>query len=151
MKVILRQNVDNLGRAGEIKEVADGYARNFLLPRKLAIPARKGTMTSVRQATVHLEKKEAASKFEAQEAAQRMQDLTVQVKARVGEGTRLFGSVTHAHIQEALEKKGIVVDKRKIEFDEHIRTLGTYTIPVRLDEGLTAEFTLEVVPEESEE
>lgn len=151
MKVLLRQNVDNLGRTGEIKDVADGYAKNYLIPRKLAIAADKGTHKSVRQTAIHLEKKDAASRTAAEEAAARMQDLVVQVKARVGEGTKLFGSVTHAHIQEALEKKGIVVDRRKIGFDEHIRTLGTYTIPVKLHEGLTAEFTLEVLPEESED
>ena len=151
MRVLLRQNVDNVGRAGEIKDVADGYARNYRIPRKLAIQADKGTVKSVRHTAIHLEKKEAAGRAAAEEAAGRMQDLVVQVKAKVGEGTKLFGSVTHAQIQEALERKGIVVDKRKIEFDEHIRTLGTYTIPVKLHEGLTAEFTLEVLPEESEE
>jgi large subunit ribosomal protein L9 len=151
MRVLLRQNVDSVGRAGEIKDVADGFARNYLIPRKLAVAADKGTAKAVRHMAVHLEKKEVASKAVAEEAAQRMQDLIIEIKAKVGEGTKLFGSVTHTQIQEALEKKGIVVDKRKIESDEHIRTLGTYTIPVKLYEGVAAEFTLEVVPEESGE
>jgi large subunit ribosomal protein L9 len=149
MKVLLRQNVESVGRAGEVKEVKDGYARNYLLPRKLAVPVGKATQESLKQRAVHLERKAATSAAAAEEAAAQMQDLRIQIQARVGEGTKLFGSVTHAQIQEALEKKGIVIDRRKIEFEDHIRSLGTYTIPVKLYEGVTGEFTLEVVPEES--
>ena len=148
MKVLLRRNVESVGQAGEIKDVRDGYARNYLLPRKLAVPVGKATTESLQQRALHLERKDATSAAAAEEAAARMRDLRIQIQAKVGEGTKLFGSVTHAQIQEALSKKGILVDRRKIEFDDHIRSLGTYTIPVKLYEGVTGEFTLEVVAEE---
>jgi large subunit ribosomal protein L9 len=146
LKVILLQEVAGLGQPGDIVNVSDGYARNLLIPRELALPGTKANLAQARKKIVHLEKREVVRRVEAEEVAKRMDAMTIQIKAKVGEGTRLFGTITHKEIQALLEKQGIIVDRRRIELKEHIRMLGTYQVPVRLHKDLVGTFTLEVVP-----
>jgi large subunit ribosomal protein L9 len=146
LKVILLQEVEGLGHPGDIVEVSAGYARNLLIPQELALPGTKANLSQARKTIVHLEKREASRRVVAEEAARRMDEMTIQIKAKVGEGTRLFGTITHKEIQAVLERAGIVVDRRKIELKEHIRMLGTYRVPVRLHKDLVGTFTLEVLP-----
>ena len=147
MKVILLRDVEGVGHPGDIVNVSDGYARNFLIPNELALPGTQRNLAQARRKIVHLEKREQGRRVEAVEAAKHLEELRIRIKAKVGEGTRLFGSVTHKEIQKALEKAGFVVDRRKIELKEHIRSLGTYQVPVRLHQDLVGTFTLEVVPQ----
>jgi len=147
LKVILLREVPGLGHPGDIVNVSDGYARNFLMPQDLALPGTQRNLTQAKRRIVHLEKQETIQRAEAMEAAKHIGSLRVEIKAKVGEGTRLFGSVTHKDIQKALERAGFVVDRRKIELKEHIRSLGTYQVPVRLHQDLVGTFTLEIVPQ----
>jgi large subunit ribosomal protein L9 len=148
MKVILTQAVPGVGEAGTIKDVADGYARNYLLPKKLAVVATRG---SVKQAETQAEvfTRKANKELEAQRgAAAAIQDKTVTIRARAGSENRLYGSVTPADVAEALQAQhGLTIDRRKIELDEAIHRLGTYTATADLGSGITAKFNIEVAPE----
>ena len=148
MKVILTQAVPGVGEAGAIKDVADGYARNYLLPKKLAVVATRG---SVKQAESQAEifARKANKELEAQRgAAAAIQDKTVTIRARAGSENRLYGSVTPADVAEALQAQhGLTIDRRKIELDEAIHRLGTYTATADLGSGITAKFNIEVAPE----
>src|SRR4051812_37798947 len=127
MKVVLRQDVPNVGRAGEVKEVADGYGRNFLIPRKLAAPATKTELQNVQAYQVAAAKKTAALEAEHRSLAQKVEAAPLVIQARAGEGGRLYGSVTSADIADALAKSvGKPIDKRDIELDEPIRTTGDH-------------------------
>jgi large subunit ribosomal protein L9 len=146
LKVILLQEVEGLGHPGDVVQVSDGHARNLLIPNELALPGTKANLAQARKKIVHLEKREAGKRVEAEQAAKQMNQMTIQIRAKVGEGTRLFGTITHKEIQAVLEKQGIIVDRRKIELKEHIRMLGRYQVPVRLHKDLVGTFTLEVIP-----
>ena len=148
MEVILREDVDNLGNRGQMVKVAAGYARNFLLPKKLAMEAtdaNKKIVEQVREAALRREAKEVG---QAQELAKMMSGMTLTLKAKAGENDHLFGSITSQDIQRALEAQKYTIDRRKIQLPEPIRTLGDHKVPVRLHRDVTTELTVSVVKDE---
>jgi large subunit ribosomal protein L9 len=147
MEVILREHVDNLGRRGEIVKVADGYARNYLLPRKLALLATDGNKQRIAKERVKFEAVEAEERKIADAMAARMNNLELQISRKVGETEALYGSVTSSDVGEALAKKGFEVDRRKIQLQEPIKRLGEFDIPIKLQRDVTATIKLKVVAE----
>ena len=147
MQIVLKEDIDKLGRRGEIVKVADGYARNYLLPLGKALPATAGNLKVIerekRRYVVRLTKE----KEENQALAGRIQALSLTLVRKVGESDVLYGSVTSGDIAEALSKEGVVVDKRRIQLTEPIKSLGIYTIPIRLHPEVTAEVKVWVVKE----
>ncbi len=149
MKVVLTQEVKGLGQAGQIKEVADGYARNYLLPKGLATIATPGAIKEVEQRQAAERKRQAKLDEEMRSVGEKLDGVIVKVRSKVGEGGKLYGSVTTADVAEALEKQaGQAVDRRKIEIEEPIRHVGEYKIPVRLSKNVTANVSLVVEGEE---
>jgi large subunit ribosomal protein L9 len=147
MKVILTRDVQGTGKAGEVKDVADGYARNFLIPRKLAIPATGGALKAVEQRKASEQKRADAEEAAARTLAERLATAPVVVTARVGDQGRLYGSITSADIAEQLSAHlGQPIDKRKIELDDPIRQLGTYEVTIRLHRAVTAVVKVDVQP-----
>ncbi len=146
MKVILTNDVEKLGKSGELKEVADGYARNFLIPRKFAVPASGGAYRAWQHDIASREEKRRREREEAEIAAQRISSTTLTMGVKVGEGGKLYGSITAKDIADALARRGIVVDRHKVDLDEPLRTLGTYKVAVRVLPGLAAEVTVAVEP-----
>jgi large subunit ribosomal protein L9 len=142
--------VDNLGKRGEIVKVADGYARNYLLPRKLALLATDGSRKQIEREREKFEAREAEEKKVAESLAARMGNLEIEIARRVGETDVLFGSVTTADIAEALLAKGSEVDRRKLQLAEPIKKLGEYDIPLRLSRDVVAHIKVRVVAEGSE-
>ena len=151
MEVILRQHVDNLGRRGEIVKVADGYARNYLLPRKLALPATEGNKKQIERERAKLEAREAEERKVAGAMAERMATVELVIERKVGETDALYGSVTSADVAEMLAAKGFDIDKRKIQLGEPIKKLGEFDIPVRLQRDVVAAVKLRVVAEGAEQ
>ena len=147
MEVILREHVDNLGKRGEIVKVADGYARNYLLPRKLALLATEGNKKQIERERAKFEVKEAEEKKVAEALAARVGAVDVQIARRVGENDVLFGSVTAADIAGALEAKGFEVDRRKLQLNEPIKKLGEYDVPLKLHREVAATVKVKVVSE----
>jgi large subunit ribosomal protein L9 len=147
MEVILRDHVDNVGRRGEVVKVADGYARNFLLPRKLALVATPGNLKQVERERVKLDAKELEEKTAAEAVAGRMSGIEVVISRRVGETEALYGSVTSADIAESLLKRGFDIDKRKISLREPIKKLGEHTVPVKLHRDVVVQVPVKVVAE----
>jgi large subunit ribosomal protein L9 len=147
MEVILRDHVENVGKRGEVVKVADGYARNYLLPRKLALVATPGNLKQVERERVKLDAREAEEKAGAESIAAKMSIIEVVISRRVGETEALYGSVTSADIAEALEKKGYELDKRKIGLREPIKKLGTYPVPVKLHREVVVQLPVKVVAE----
>ena len=145
MKVILTQDVRGKGKRGQMIEVSDGYARNYLLPRKLAQEATADNINTMRMNDKATAERQAKERAEAIEIANRMRDMTVTVTAKGGGAGRLFGSVTNTEIAEALEaQQGIALDKRKIVPDEPIKNAGVYTVKCKLGYEITGELTVEV-------
>lgn len=139
MKVVLLRDVPNLGRAGEVKEVADGYARNYLIPKGLAVPATEGLIRHAAETRQAAEQRRVRQLTSARETAARLEGAVVTVQARAGQGDRLYGSVTAQQIAEAIARQlGVEVDRRRIELEAPIRTLGTYPVRVRLGPEITA-------------
>jgi large subunit ribosomal protein L9 len=147
MEVILREHVDNLGRRGEVVKVADGYARNYLLPRKLALLATEGNKKQIERERAKFDAKEAEEKSVADAIAQRMANVEIDIPRKVGETEALYGSVTTADIAEALGAKGFDVDRRKIQLHEPIKKLGEFDIPVKLHRDVSANVKVRVVAE----
>jgi large subunit ribosomal protein L9 len=148
MKVILKKDVKALGKSGEVKEVADGYARNYLLPRGLAVEATAGNLKVVADQKEQVVKKEQKEAVEAEQVAARLNGATVQIKTKAGEGGRLFGSITAKEVSEALGATfKLTIDKRKLEIDEAIKTLGTHAVKLHLYKGVVAEITVNVISE----
>jgi large subunit ribosomal protein L9 len=147
MEVILREHVDNLGRRGEIVKVAAGYARNYLLPRKLALLATKGNKNQVERERTRFEAKESDERKAAEAMAGRLASVEVVIARKVGETQALYGSVTTADIVEALAAKGFDLDRRKLQLAEPIKKIGDVQIPVKLHRDVTANITVRVVPE----
>ena len=147
MEVILRQHVDNLGRRGEIVKVADGYARNFLLPRKLALPATEGNKRHVERERKIMEAHEAEEKGQAAAIATRLSSVDITIARRVGETEALYGSVTAADIAEYLKAKGFDIDRRKLILPEAIKTLGDHEVPLKLHREVTVPLVVHVVRE----
>jgi large subunit ribosomal protein L9 len=147
MQVILREHVDNLGRRGEIVRVADGYARNYLLPRKLALLATEGNKKQVERERGKFVAKEAEEQKVAEALAERLGALEIAIAKKVGETEALYGSVTTADIAEALAAKGFAIDRRKLHLSEPIKRLGDFDVPVRLHPDVTAHIKVRVVAE----
>ena len=147
MEVILRETVDNLGRRGEIVKVADGYARNYLLPRKLALPATEGNKKHVERERKIVEAREAEEKSGAEAIAARLSAVDITISRRVGETDALYGSVTSADIAEYLKAKGFDVDRRKLILPEPIKTIGEHDVPLKLHREVTVPLKVKVVKE----
>ena len=147
MEVILRQHVDNLGRRGEIVKVADGYARNYLLPRKLALPATAGNKQHVERERRILEVREAEERGQAEALGARLGALTISIARRVGETEQLYGSVTAADIADFLKDKGFEIDRRKLILPEPIKAIGEHAVPLKLHRDVTVPLKVHVVPE----
>ena len=147
MEVILREHVDNLGRRGEIVKVADGYARNYLLPRKLALVASAANKQQIERERVKFEAKEAEERKVAEAMAERIANVDVEIRRRVGETEALYGSVTTSDIADALKAKGFDLDRRKIQLQEPIKKVGEFEIPIRLQRDVTATIKVRVAPE----
>jgi large subunit ribosomal protein L9 len=138
MEVILKEDVTKLGSRGDVVKVAEGYGRNFLLPRKLAIEANAGNKKVVEQMRAASVRRSAKEKAQAEELSKQFDGLSVSFQRRSGENDQLFGSVTSSDIAEALEKKGFNLDRRKIQIHEPLKTVGEFTIPVKLHKDVTA-------------
>ena len=147
MEVILREHVDHLGKRGEIVKVADGYARNYLLPRKLALLATSGNKKHVERERKIMEAREAEDRGRAEAIAARLQALDLAIARRVGDTEQLYGSVTAADIAELLKAKGFEVDRRKLILPESIKTLGEHAVPLKLHREVTVTLTVRVIKE----
>jgi large subunit ribosomal protein L9 len=148
MEVILREDIEKLGTRGQIVKVAPGYARNFLLPKRMAVAATEANKKIVEQERQAHLKKEAKLQGEAQELAKIMTGATVRIAQKAGENDQLFGSVTSKDIAEALTAQNYNIDRRRIQLDEPIRQLGEYKVPVRLHKDVTVEVTVVVAKEQ---
>ena len=147
MKVILTSDVDTLGKSGDLKDVADGYARNFLIPRRLAVPAAGGAFRAWQHDIASREEKRKREKEESEILVARVNSTTLTMGVKVGEGGKLFGSVTSKDVAEALGRRGIDVDRHRIELEEPLKQLGTYKVAVRIHPALDpAEVTVVVEP-----
>lgn len=148
MQVILREDIEKLGKIGDMVKVAEGYGRNYLVPKKKAIEATPKNVRAMEHAKKVVADRLRKLKKEAAVDADRIKTLSITIKAKVGEEGKLFGSVTTADIAEAMKAQGVAVDKRKIMLDEPIKRAGDYTITVKLHTDVTADFKVSVVPEE---
>ena len=148
MEVILREDISNLGARGQVVKVAAGYARNFLIPKKLAVTATGSNKKIVEQERQSHLRKEAKLQSEAQDLAKLVNGVSVTIKQKSGENDQLFGSVTSKDVADALAAKGFTIDRRKIQLDEPIKQLGEFKVPVKLHKDVTAEVTVLVVKEE---
>ena len=143
MRVMLTKDVERVGKAGDIKEVADGYGRNFLLPRKLAVPAHKGAEGEAKRLREATAKKEAKERVEAQALADEIGNKTVVVRLKVGAEDKAFGSITNQDVAAALKAQHRVdIDRHKIDIKEPIKTLGEHQVPLRLHRDVTAHVNL---------
>jgi large subunit ribosomal protein L9 len=147
MEVILRETVDNLGKRGEVVKVADGYARNYLLPRKLALPATEGNRKHVERERKIVEVREAEEKGQADAIAARIAAVDITIARRVGETEALYGSVTSGDIADYLKAKGFEIDRRKLILPEPIKTLGEHDVPLKLHREVTLPLKVKVVKE----
>jgi large subunit ribosomal protein L9 len=147
MEVILREDVEKLGSRGEVVKVAAGYARNFLLPKKLAVAATGSNKKIVEQERQAHVRKEAKLQGEAEDLSKLLTGVSVTITQKAGENDQLFGSVTSKDIADALELKNFNIDRRKIQLDEPIKQLGEFKVPVRLHKDVTAEITVVVAKE----
>jgi large subunit ribosomal protein L9 len=144
MKVLLKQDVHKIGKKGEILEVKEGYARNFLIPNGLAVEASGGAMKQVVEEKKAQDRRKAREIEESQALADKLKGFTVTIKHKAGEEGRLFGSITSTEIAEALKKRGIEIDKKKIVLDEPIRLVGDYTVKIKLHHEVTAQLPVSV-------
>ena len=147
MEVILRDHVDNVGRRGEVVKVADGYARNFLLPRKLALPATEGNKRHVERERKIVEAREAAEKGQAEGIAARLTSIDIAIQRRVGDTEQLYGSVTAVDIADYLKTQGFEIDRRKLILPEPIKAIGEHTVPVKLHRDVVVQVPVKVVAE----
>jgi large subunit ribosomal protein L9 len=146
VKVILTQDVAKLGKSGELKTVADGYATNFLIPQGVAVPAAGGAFRAWQHDIASREDKRKRDREDAEIAATRIASTTLTMGVKVGEGGKLFGSITAKDIADALARRGIEVDRHKIDLEEPLKSLGTYKVAVKVSSGLAPEVTIVVEP-----
>ncbi len=146
MKVILTKDVDKVGKSGEMKVVADGYATNYLIPHKLAVPASGGAYRAYQHDIASREDKRKREREEAEIAATRIASTTLTMGVKVGEGGKLYGSINNQDIAEALGRRGITVDRHKIDLEQPIKSLGTYKVAIKVYTGMTPEVTIVVEP-----
>jgi large subunit ribosomal protein L9 len=147
MEVILREHVENLGSRGEIVKVADGYARNYLLPRKLALPVTAGARKQVERERAKFDAREAEDKRVAEAIASRIANIDVIIARKVGETDMLYGSVTTADVAQALADQGIEIDRRKLQLAEPIKKIGDFAVPLRLHRDVVAAVKVRVTAE----
>lgn len=150
MEVILKEDVPKLGVRGDVVKVAEGYGRNFLLPRKLAIEANAANRAVIEQMKAAAVRRSAKEKHEAESLSQQFEGLSVSFQRRSGENDQLFGSVTSGDIAEGLEKKGFHVDRRKIQLHEPLKSLGQFDVPVKLHKDVTAHLKVVIEKEAGE-
>ena len=150
MEVILREHVENLGRRGDIVKVADGYARNYLLPRKLALPANEGNRRHVERERKLVDAREADEKRQAEAIAARLAAFDITLTRRVGDTEQLYGSVTAADIADVLKEKGVEIDRRKLILPEPIKALGEHDVPLKIHREVTVQLKVRVVREGGE-
>jgi large subunit ribosomal protein L9 len=146
VKVILTKDVANVGKTGEMKTVADGYATNFLIPQQLAVPASGGAYRAYQHDIASREDKRKREREEAEIAATRIASTTLTMGVKVGEGGKLYGSINNQDIAEALGRRGIAIDKHKIDLEQPIKSLGTYKVAIKVAAGMTPEVTIVVEP-----
>lgn len=148
MLVILRENVENLGRIGDVVNVSDGYARNFLLPRHLVVAAEEKNIKAIEHHKRLLEKKRQAQKAVSLELAKKLADFSCTISRKVGEHDKLFGSVSANDVADALKKAGFDVEKRSIQLETHIKTLGVHPVTIKIEPEVSATVKVWVVKEE---
>jgi large subunit ribosomal protein L9 len=148
MQIILQEDVEKLGNRGELVEVAEGYARNFLLPRKLGLEATAGNLKRLERMRAHFAKKEATEKDAAQKQGEQLAAVSLEFTRKAGENDQLFGSVTSLDVAEALEAKGFAIDRKKIVLAEPIKVMGDYDVPVKLHREVTVHVKVAVKKEE---
>ncbi len=149
MKLILREDVENLGRGGELVDVKPGYGRNFLLPRGLAVPANPKNVRELEHQKQVAAAKAAKLKASAQAVAKRLAETPVTLKRKVGEQDKLYGSVTALDVAEALTARGLEIDRRSIDLSEPIKTVGDFDVPVKLHSEVVGKVKVTVVAEEA--
>jgi large subunit ribosomal protein L9 len=146
VKVILTGDVDKLGKSGELKTVADGFATNYLIPNSLAVPAAGGAYRAWQHDIASREEKRQREREDAEIAANRIAGTTLTMGVKVGEGGKLYGSITAKDIADALGRRGIEVDRHKVDLEEPLKSLGTYKVAVKVASGMTPEVTIVVEP-----
>ncbi|MEJ2032959.1 MAG: 50S ribosomal protein L9 [Deltaproteobacteria bacterium] len=146
MELILKETIDNLGELGDIVKVKPGYARNYLLPRGIAVMATKANLAMLAQQKEAIDARKKQARQEAEAIAAKLEGITVTISQRVGEEDRLYGSVTSADIAEKLAEQGIEIDRKKIVLDEPIKTLGEKAVQVKVGYQTTAKLKVEIVP-----
>ena len=149
MLVILKENVTNLGRIGDVVKVTAGYARNFLIPKQLVVPADQTNLAAIEHQKKKLEKKRAAEKLSAAELAKKIESFTCNISRKTGEKDKLFGSVTASDIQDALKAGGIEVEKRSIQVLDPIKALGVHTVAIKILPEVSAQLKVWVIKEGS--
>jgi large subunit ribosomal protein L9 len=148
MEVILREHVDNLGKRGEVVKVANGYARNFLLPRKLALAVTEANKRQIEREREAAEARELEEKSQAEAFSQRLSQTEIEIARRVGENNTLYGSVTSSDIANALAAKGFEIDKRKIQMAEPLKALGEKIVPIKVHREVTSQVKVTIVAEQ---
>ena len=151
MEVILKEDVNNLGHRGDVVKVADGYGRNYLLPKKLAIQATAANKAVIEQMKASAVRKSAKEKAEAEALVSQLNNVALVFERKVGENDHLFGSVTSADIAAQLEAKGFNIDRRKVQLDEPLKQVGEFHLPVKLHREVTAHIAVTVKAEETAE
>lgn len=147
MKIILRQKFEQLGQVGDVVEVKDGYARNFLIPKNIAYPATEGYLRTLEEEKKQLAQRQQKELKAAQKLSDELEKVSITIPMKVGEDDKLFGSITSQMIVEALREKGYTTDKRQVELDESIRALGIYTVNIKLHPQVTGKVKVWVVRE----
>ncbi len=148
MKVILQEEVKGLGKMGDVVNVAEGFARNYLIPRKLAVEANVKNVKAMEHEKRKVEEKAKKMRSEAERLSEKLAAMTLTLSAKAGEEERLFGSVTTMDIAEALKREGIEIDRKKILLEEPIKRLGTHSVGIRIHSDVTARVSVRVVAEE---
>lgn len=148
MQIILQEDVDKLGNRGQVVEVKAGYARNFLLPRKLAIEATAGNMKRLEKMRTAFAKKEAVEQGDAEKLAELLNSVSIEIARKTGENDQLFGSVTSADVAESLAAQGYTIDKRKVVLANPIKQIGEYQVPIKLHREIAGTIKLTVKKEE---
>lgn len=147
MKVILRQSIEGLGQIGDVLDVKDGYARNFLLPRNIAYAALKGNLSALEEEKKIVKKKINKEIKEAEKIASELENISVTIPVQVGEEDKIFGTVTSQMIADSLKEKGFDIDKRRIEIEEQIKALGIYAVNIKLHQNVSTKIKVWVVRE----
>src|SRR5712671_1863116 len=150
MEVILKEDVPKLGHRGDVVKVAEGYGRNYLLPRKLAIEATAGNKSVVEQMRQSAVRRSAVEKNDAETLSKQLESVALEFRRKAGEKDHLFGSVTSSDIAEALEQKGFNIDRRKIQVNDPLKSLGDFDIPIRLHRDVTSRIKVSILKEEGE-